>query len=120
MLADVDAGSNTPSMVSKVLAWKKRAPEEGWLFLVRFCRRVSRADWTRRAAEALWNALRESNLKLAEDFTSLATQENVEPHVVLAREHIEVRIDLVRKLFSPSLTRYFSPFPSTDHEEAYA
>lgn len=29
ILADVDAGSNTPSMVGKVLAWKKAQPEEG-------------------------------------------------------------------------------------------
>lgn len=31
ILADVDAGSNTPSMVGKVLAWKKAQPEEGEL-----------------------------------------------------------------------------------------
>lgn len=29
ILADVDAGSNTPSMVGKVLAWKKASPAEG-------------------------------------------------------------------------------------------
>lgn len=29
ILADVDAGSNTPSMISKVLAWKKKAPQQG-------------------------------------------------------------------------------------------
>lgn len=29
ILADVDAGSNTPSMVGKVLAWKKASPVEG-------------------------------------------------------------------------------------------
>ncbi|KAI9599155.1 ribosomal protein S5 domain 2-type protein [Syncephalis fuscata] len=28
MMADVDAGSHTPSMVSKVLAWRKREPEQ--------------------------------------------------------------------------------------------
>lgn len=28
LLADVDAGSNTPSMVGKVMAWKKEQPEE--------------------------------------------------------------------------------------------
>lgn len=29
MLADIDAGSHTPTLVSKVLAWKKTKPEEG-------------------------------------------------------------------------------------------
>ena len=29
MLADVDAGSDTPSLVGKVLKWRKENPEEG-------------------------------------------------------------------------------------------
>lgn len=29
MLADIDAGSHTPTLVSKVLSWKKTKPEEG-------------------------------------------------------------------------------------------
>jgi phosphomevalonate kinase len=29
MLADIDAGSHTPTLVGKVLAWKKAKPEEG-------------------------------------------------------------------------------------------
>jgi phosphomevalonate kinase len=29
MLADIDAGSHTPTLVGKVLAWKKSKPEEG-------------------------------------------------------------------------------------------
>lgn len=29
MLADVDAGTDTPSFVGKVLAWRKDKPEEG-------------------------------------------------------------------------------------------
>lgn len=29
MLADVDAGTDTPSFVGKVLAWRKEKPEEG-------------------------------------------------------------------------------------------
>jgi phosphomevalonate kinase len=31
MLADVDAGSDTPSLVGKVLAWRKEKTEEGWI-----------------------------------------------------------------------------------------
>lgn len=33
MLADIDAGSHTPTLVGKVLAWKKSKPEEGKLQL---------------------------------------------------------------------------------------
>ena len=29
LLADIDAGSHTPTLVSKVLAWKKSDPEQG-------------------------------------------------------------------------------------------
>jgi phosphomevalonate kinase len=31
MMADVAAGSHTPSMVSKVLAWRKQNPTQGKL-----------------------------------------------------------------------------------------
>ena len=40
LLADVDAGSNTPSMVGKVMQWKKAQPEE---------------------AERVWNELARAN-----------------------------------------------------------
>lgn len=29
LLADIDAGSHTPTLVSKALAWKKSDPEQG-------------------------------------------------------------------------------------------
>lgn len=41
LLADVDAGSNTPSMVSSVLKWRKSKPDEGQLWAIRS---YSRAD----------------------------------------------------------------------------
>jgi len=50
LLADVDAGSNTPSMVGKVLAWKKASPVE---------------------SERVWNELSQSNEELAKVFGSL-------------------------------------------------
>ncbi|GAA5972058.1 hypothetical protein JCM11641_002475 [Rhodosporidiobolus odoratus] len=50
LLADVDAGSNTPSMVGKVLRWKKAQPEE---------------------AERVWSALGRSNEALRDVFTEL-------------------------------------------------
>ncbi|KAK4692049.1 phosphomevalonate kinase, partial [Phenoliferia sp. Uapishka_3] len=99
ILADVDAGSNTPSMVSKVLAWKKRAPQQ---------------------ADESWNALKDSNLKLAENFkvlTRLAKRGNVElmgedaeldrrtkdewetaPHFLAATQHIETTRRLMREM----------------------
>lgn len=33
VLADIDAGSHTPTLVSKVLNWKKSKSEEGIFFL---------------------------------------------------------------------------------------
>lgn len=38
MLADVDAGSDTPSFVSKVLKWRKETPTEGTCFHLRVIR----------------------------------------------------------------------------------
>lgn len=58
ILADVDAGSNTPSMVGKVLAWKKASPEK---------------------ASSLWDALKKSNTDLAEVFSTLKRMSNEEP-----------------------------------------
>ncbi|BGP17625.1 hypothetical protein JCM10213_001276 [Rhodosporidiobolus nylandii] len=50
LLADVDAGSNTPSMVGKVMSWKKAQPEE---------------------AERVWGELGKSNEALKEVFGQL-------------------------------------------------
>ncbi|CEQ41586.1 SPOSA6832_03322, partial [Sporobolomyces salmonicolor] len=50
LLADVDAGSNTPSMVGKVMAWKKAQPME---------------------AERVWTELGESNERLREALGAL-------------------------------------------------
>ncbi|KAI9483232.1 MAG: Phosphomevalonate kinase [Benjaminiella poitrasii] len=52
MLADIDAGSHTPTLVSKVLAWKKSKPEE---------------------ATALWNELGAYNAKVEQHFRQLTT-----------------------------------------------
>ena len=51
VLADVKAGSHTPSMVSKVLAWRKTCPQDG---------------------AALWRRIAGLNDQLAATFTSLA------------------------------------------------
>lgn len=58
LLADVDSGSNTPSMVSKVLAWKKAQPEE---------------------SSQVWDALRVSNAALAQSFADLAEEQARDP-----------------------------------------
>ncbi|GEM08792.1 phosphomevalonate kinase [Rhodotorula toruloides] len=51
LLADVDAGSNTPSMVGKVMQWKKAAPKE---------------------AERVWSELGRSNEALRNVFAELS------------------------------------------------
>jgi phosphomevalonate kinase len=69
MMADVDAGSHTPSMVSKVLTWRKKEPEQG--------------DWIMRCisnfvsllllllANALWKELDHNNELVLTLFTRL-------------------------------------------------
>ncbi|KAI8097953.1 ribosomal protein S5 domain 2-type protein [Gilbertella persicaria] len=52
MLADIDAGSHTPTLVGKVLAWKKSKPEE---------------------AESLWNELGKYNSLVEQHFRQLVT-----------------------------------------------
>lgn len=58
LLADVDAGSNTPSMVGKVLAWKKANPDE---------------------AERVWAELGRSNGKLRDSFAALTARAAEDP-----------------------------------------
>lgn len=53
LLADVDAGSNTPSMVGKVLNWKKAQPED---------------------AERVWRELGESNGRVGEAMAVMKAQ----------------------------------------------
>ncbi|KAI8372445.1 Phosphomevalonate kinase [Blakeslea trispora] len=53
MLADIDAGSHTPTLVGKVLGWKKSKPEE---------------------AESLWNNLGEYNSLVEQHFRNLTDQ----------------------------------------------
>ncbi|KAJ3297386.1 phosphomevalonate kinase [Borealophlyctis nickersoniae] len=50
MLADIDAGSSTPKLVSKVLAWRKEKPDE---------------------ADSLWNELDSSNQRVEQLLTQL-------------------------------------------------
>ncbi|KAI9141427.1 ribosomal protein S5 domain 2-type protein, partial [Paraphysoderma sedebokerense] len=52
VLADIDAGSNTPSMVSQVLNWKKTRPEE---------------------ARPIWSVLNDCNQRIAKLFDTLWT-----------------------------------------------
>ncbi|KAF8658316.1 hypothetical protein AX16_002085 [Volvariella volvacea WC 439] len=58
MLADVDAGSDTPSLVSKVLAWRKAQKEE---------------------SDALWNSLHQLNLSLAKTLEELTLLHEKDP-----------------------------------------
>lgn len=73
LLADVDTGSNTPSMVGKVLAWKKAKPEEGELTVPADRLTCAAADWTwvANAASRVWDGLKASNGALALVFAEL-------------------------------------------------
>lgn len=55
LLADVDAGTDTPSFVGKVLKWREASPDK---------------------ANALWDELRKSNKKLEEELGQLVRLES--------------------------------------------
>ncbi|GAA6021728.1 hypothetical protein JCM11491_001395 [Sporobolomyces phaffii] len=73
LLADVDAGSNTPSMVGKVLAWKRAEPEES----ARVWAELSRAnDELKRDFDALRSEAQSSRETYAKTVDNLS---NVKP-----------------------------------------
>src|SRR3954470_16443332 len=58
ILADIDAGSHTPTLVSKVLAWRKAKPDE---------------------ANALWNNLHTLNIATEDNLRELSRQSAASP-----------------------------------------
>jgi phosphomevalonate kinase len=89
LLADVDAGSNTPSMVGKVLAWKKAQPEE---------------------SERVWNELSRGNEDLKEVFSKLRQEEeeDKEGYAKKLEELSKVKASEV-STFSTTALHLFSP-----------
>ncbi len=81
LLADVDAGSNTPSLVSKVLAWRKEKPE-----------------W----AKQLYNVIASSNQNLADNLLRLrllhaSDASAYEKHVNMAATQLSTEWDAILK-----------------------
>ena len=58
VLADIDAGSHTPTLVSKVLAWRKAKPDE---------------------ANPLWDKLHALNIAIEDNLRRLSGQSAVDP-----------------------------------------
>ncbi|GAA5846388.1 hypothetical protein JCM9279_001354 [Rhodotorula babjevae] len=85
VLADVDAGSNTPSMVGKVLAWKKASPDE---------------------AERVWRELGESNGRLRDTFAALSMRAQED------REAYEDEVARLAGLPASEWTSSSMPFPN--------
>ena len=81
LLGDVDAGSNTPSMVGKVLAWKKASPVE---------------------SERVWNELSQSNEELAKVFGSLKEEYKSD------REAYEKEVERLSRLPSKEVILFLS------------
>lgn len=67
MLADVDAGSDTPSLVAKVLKWRKDNDEQGSLSTS-----SSSIFSLKMTATALWTALDQLNQSLAQTLLHIA------------------------------------------------
>ncbi|KAF7981860.1 hypothetical protein HWV62_31411 [Athelia sp. TMB] len=68
MLADVDAGSDTPSLVGKVLKWRKAESAQGQR---RRCIPAT-SKLTRVSADALWTSLNQSNQSFAKTLLDLS------------------------------------------------
>jgi len=75
MLADVDAGSDTPSLVGKVLKWRKEKAEEGQCTFNLFIHPLLRCF----LAEALWKHLDQLNQSLAQTLLHLSKLHDQDP-----------------------------------------
>jgi phosphomevalonate kinase len=72
MLADVDAGSDTPSLVGKVLKWRKAESTQGQPSYPGLCLNQRHLSlMSDDLADALWTALNKSNQELAKTLLSL-------------------------------------------------
>src|ERR1700733_4985643 len=85
ILADVDAGSDTPSLVGKVLKWRATSPVEGtysWLLVLG---EISYRDPT---ASDLWADIAEANSRFShslEDLRVIAKQDMAAYRIQLAQ-----------------------------------
>lgn len=99
LLADVDAGTDTPSFVGKVLQWRKDKPEEG--ALERCWRRLTEP------ANALWDDVDARNRELEACFAALVEHESDADYDAVLAAAAAKSIADVRP---PSL-----PFPTDAH-----
>lgn len=99
MLADVDAGSDTPSLVGKVLKWRKENSVEGecfslFLLLVAFSEPISIAD-------TLWREIDQLNQSLAQTLLHITKLHDKDPEnygaavkYISSLQPVQVRITL--------------------------
>jgi phosphomevalonate kinase len=76
MLADVDAGSDTPSLVGKVLKWRKEKSIEGKSDFKSLC---SSYNSPLLLADALWKHLDQLNQSLAQTLLHLSKLHDQDP-----------------------------------------
>lgn len=75
ILADIDTGSNTPSMVSKVLQWRKDDSEQGFffrIFVFHSNEQINKKNFF--LANKLWEELDKYNKFLAENLIKLTKE----------------------------------------------
>lgn len=77
LLADVDAGSDTPSMAGKVLKWKKENEAEG-LFLIQQCLTILVLISNVYVASEHWTRLNKANGQLAHLLSGLCKRSRVD------------------------------------------
>jgi len=78
MLADVDAGSDTPSLASKVLKWRKESGVQGDFFLYHYRMEIKPLTYLY-LADILWREIDQLNQSFAQILLHITKLHNDDP-----------------------------------------
>lgn len=101
MLADVDAGSDTPSLVGKVLKWRHEKPEEGKFWVSLSCQSLAWKCVHYHSADSLWTHLSLKNEQLAASLTDLTAIRSNDP------ETYNLVLSQIATLTYPNVSAFF-------------
>jgi phosphomevalonate kinase len=95
MLADVDAGSNTPSLVGLVLKWRKEKASEGCL--ISLLKHIVADKHHAFPADQLWTTLDKLNQSLAQTFSGLSSlyEQDPETYTIVVKYISSLRVEQV-------------------------
>lgn len=115
MLADVDAGSDTPSLVGKVLKWRKDNAEAGEKSIVSvFNEKWSDLDVQIKTAKTLWDRINAENQTLSKNLLKLSVQAARYP------EHYKRIIKYLSTIQFTQVSKRTCPLPFPSNPKNYA